>query len=337
MVAKLLTITDLVVEYPDSRGDFRPVVDGLSLSVGRGERVGVVGESGSGKSVAALAALWMVVNPGRISAGNVTVGRIDLAEASEAQLRKVRGGEIGLVFQEASAAINPVLTVGFQITETVSTHQDLSGLEAEAEARRLLDEVALDREGDLFRAYPHQLSGGQLQRVMIALALAGKPRLLIADEPTTALDLATQAQILTLLRRLTSDGTALLLISHDLAVVAGLVERVVVVYAGQVVEDAPSERLFERPLHPYTNQLLARVSPRVFAAAANPQTSTARPVVDPLAGKGCGFASRCPLAEPSCGEATPPLQSAGDGSEVRCPVVLREIAGAAPDPVATHD
>ncbi len=330
MAADVLSITDLVVEYPGSRGGWRPVVNGLSLTVGHGERVGVVGESGSGKSVAALAALWLVVEPGRISAGSVRVGRLDLATANPEQLRSVRGGEIGLVFQEASAAVNPVLTVGFQLTEAVRAHRGCTGLQAGAEARRLLDEVALDRDGDLFRAYPHQLSGGQLQRVMIALALAGQPRMLIADEPTTALDLVTQGQILALLRRLTSDGTALLLISHDLAVVAGLVDRVVVVYAGRVVEDAPTASLFGRPLHPYTNMLLEveRGGP------ARPVTEGTGPSFD---GIGCPFAPRCSLAEGSCRTAAPPIVAVGDGSMVRCPVVLRDTVGPARDPVVSGE
>ena len=330
MAADVLSITDLVVEYPDSRGEWRPVVNKLSLTVARGERVGVVGESGSGKSVAALAALGLVVEPGRISAGAVRVGRVDLATATRDQLRTVRGGEIGLVFQEASAAVNPVLSVGFQITETVRAHRDCTGLEAEAEARRLLDEVALDRDGDLFRAYPHQLSGGQLQRVMIALALAGEPRLLIADEPTTALDLVTQGQILALLRRLTSDGTALLLISHDLAVVAGLVDRVVVVYAGRVVEDAPTRTLFDRPLHPYTRQLLEveRGGP------AQPVAGGSGPASD---GVGCPFVPRCSLGEDSCRNATPPMEAVGDGSMVRCPVVLRDPVKPARGPVVSGE
>jgi oligopeptide/dipeptide ABC transporter ATP-binding protein len=316
MAAEILSITELVVEYPDSTGRWRPVVDGLSLAVRRGERVGVVGESGSGKSVAALAVLGLVVEPGRITGGAVTVGRIDVGSASEQQLRKIRGGTVGLVFQEPSAAANPVLTVGFQIAEAVRAHRDCTRLEAEAEARSLLDEVALDREGDLFRAYPHQLSGGQLQRAMIAIALAGRPRLLIADEPTTALDLTTQAQILALLRRLTSDGTSLLLISHDLAVVAGLVDRVVVVHAGREVEVAPADRIFRRPLHPYTRKLLDAGG----GDGATPGTAERTPIGT---GSACSYVSSCPLAEPSCQTEVPPMQPIDDGAAVRCPVVRR--------------
>ncbi len=185
------------------------------------------------------------------------VAGVDLAAAAPGQLRRVRGGAIGLVFQEPASAFNPVFTVGFQVAEAVRAHRTVSRSEARAIARRLLEETALDGSAAAAASFPHQLSGGQLQRAMIALALAGDPALLIADEPTTALDLETQARILDLLRRLSEEGRALLLVSHDLAVVAGLVDRVVVLLSGEVVETAPASALFARPLHPYTRCLLA--------------------------------------------------------------------------------
>ena len=315
----VLSIRDLVVEYPSAEGRWHPVVDGVSIEVGRGERVGLVGESGSGKSVAALAALGLAVQPGRIRDGRITVAGVDLATASEARLRRVRGSEIGFIFQESSAALNPVLTVGYQIAEAVCAHREVTGLEARAVARQLLHDVALEGAADILSAAPHQLSGGQLQRVMIALALAGQPRLLIADEPTTALDLATQAQILELLHRLTAADTALLLISHDLAVVAGMVDRVLVLYAGQVVEEAPTGDLYQRPLHPYTRLLLDVLHGRSTGA---PSGSAPSPVP---ADSGCRFAPRCRLAEPGCRTRAPELTEIEGGRKIRCPIVNRGL------------
>jgi oligopeptide/dipeptide ABC transporter ATP-binding protein len=318
----LLSISELSVEYPTADGSWHAVVEKLSLELLAGERVALVGESGSGKSVTALAALGLVIAPGRQSSGSVSVGGRELASATPAELRRIRGGEVGVVFQEPTGALNPVLTVGHQLIETMRAHRAASPREARAEACRLLDELAVRDPNDILRAYPHQLSGGQLQRVMIALALAGRPRLLIADEPTTALDLQTQAQILGLLRRITADGMALLLISHDLAVVAGLVERTVVVYAGRVVEEAPTASLFEQPFHPYTRLLLA---------AGRRDTNQGRPPVaaassyDPQSG-GCRFAPRCALARSECRAFEAELLQLGSGRKLRCPVVLEEIS-----------
>ena len=322
-VEPLLVIHDLAVEYPRTGGGWRRVVDDFSLEVAASERLALVGESGSGKSVVALAALGLVAGPGRIGSGRITVDGCDLAEADKDRLREIRGGAIGLVFQEASAALNPVLTVGFQIAETARTHRRLNRDEARTETQRLLDAVALHDSGNIAAAYPHQLSGGQLQRVMIALALAGSPQLLIADEPTTALDVLTQAQILDLLRELTDDHMALVLISHDLAVVSGLVDRVVVMLAGQIIEHAPTEELFRRPLHPYTRQLLDAVDhgdgERKPQSNHGPSDSS----------RGCGFAARCPLAEPRCSTHQPSLTVIDRHRAVRCPVVVRGNAGIA--------
>jgi ABC-type dipeptide/oligopeptide/nickel transport system ATPase component len=252
----ILSLSELRVEFPTPEGGWRAVVDGVSLEVAAGERVALVGESGSGKSATALAALGLVMPPGRIRSGRITVAGTDLATASHAQLRHVRGGEIGLIFQEVSAALNPVLTAGNQIAETVRAHREATALEARAVARQMLDELGLEKPSEILAAAPHQLSGGQLQRVMIAIALAGEPRLLIADEPTTALDPKTQTQILDLLRHVTACGTALLLISHDLAVVAELVDRIAVIHDGRIVESAPTNELFSNPQHPQTQRLV---------------------------------------------------------------------------------
>jgi ABC-type dipeptide/oligopeptide/nickel transport system ATPase component len=252
----VLWVSDLRVEFPTPDGGWQAVVDGVSLEVAAGERVALVGESGSGKSATALAALGLVMPPGRIRSGRITVAGTNLASATEAQLRHVRGGEIGFIFQEVSAALNPVLTVGSQIAETVRAHREATALEARAVARQMLEELGLDNPSEILAAAPHQLSGGQLQRVMIAIALVGEPRLVVADEPTTALDPKTEAQILDLLRRVTADGTALLLISHDLTVVADLVDRIAVMHDGRIVETAPTNELFSNPQHPQTQRLL---------------------------------------------------------------------------------
>jgi oligopeptide/dipeptide ABC transporter ATP-binding protein len=318
-----LEIHDLVVEFPAPDGGWRPVLRGVSLAVGASERVALVGESGSGKSVVALAALGLVAAPGRITTGRVRVAGLDLATATPEQLRRVRGRSLGLVFQEPAGAFNPVFTIGFQIAEAVRAHRAVSRAEARAIARTLFATAALDEPASIGEAYPHQLSGGQLQRAMIALALAGDPSLLIADEPTTALDLETQARIMALLRRLADGGRALLLISHDLAVVAGLVDRVVVLFAGEVVETAPTEVLFSSPLHPYTRWLLAAAG-RVVAGDSPAAIDSGAPPV-----AGCRFAPRCVSAQPDCWLRPPPLEAIAPQRALRCPVVAAATASAA--------
>jgi ABC-type dipeptide/oligopeptide/nickel transport system ATPase component len=222
----LLEVEELRVGFPTSEDGWRYAVDGMTLAVGTGERVGLVGESGSGKSLTALACLGLVPEPGRVT-GSVSVAGSDIASLSGADLNRLRGGEIGIILQEAAEALNPVYTIGFQVTEAVGVHRRLGRKAAYREALSLLSDAALESPEEIARAYPHELSGGQAQRVMFALALAGRPRILIADEPTSALDLLTQAQVIELLDRLVDDGgMGLLLISHDLAVVKGVVDRV---------------------------------------------------------------------------------------------------------------
>jgi oligopeptide/dipeptide ABC transporter ATP-binding protein len=322
----VLEIRDLAVEFPAADGGWRPALRGVSLTVGASERVALVGESGSGKSVVALAALGLVADPGRVTAGRVRVTGLDLATATPDQLRRVRGRAVGLVFQEPAGAFNPVFTIGFQIAEVVRAHRAVGRAEARAIARSLLATAALDATAGIGEAYPHQLSGGQLQRAMIALALAGDPSLLIADEPTTALDLETQARILALLRRLADGGRALLLISHDLAVVAGLVDRVVVLFAGEVVETAPTEDLFSAPLHPYTRWLLAAAG---HVAAGEPPAAIGSGEL-PVAG--CRFAPRCTWAQPDCWLRPPLLETIAPQRALRCPVVAAATGSAAPPP-----
>ena len=254
----LIRLEWLTVGFPTPDGGWRHAVDGVTLAIDAGERVGLVGESGSGKSVTALACLGLVPEPGRVTGGSVSVAGINIAMMSAGGLNRLRGREIGIILQEAAEALNPVYTVGFQVTEAVAVHRDLRHREAHREALSLLSVAALEAPEEIARAYPHELSGGQAQRVMLALALAGKPRILIADEPTSALDLLTQAQVIELLDRLVDDGgMGLLLISHDLVVVEGVVDRVAVMHDGRIVEEGPTDAVFSSPRHPYTRMLLA--------------------------------------------------------------------------------
>jgi ABC-type dipeptide/oligopeptide/nickel transport system ATPase component len=259
----LLKVDGLEVAFPDGSGGWRTVVDGVSLTIDAGERVGLVGESGSGKSLTALAILGLVPEPGEIRAGRVSIGGVDANE-----VRDYRGGAVGLVLQEAGSALNPVYSIGFQLVETIEAHGIARGEAARQRALALLAEVALDDPMPIFAAYPHQLSGGQAQRVLLALALAGEPRFVVADEPTTALDVITQAQILELLVRITDErNLGLLLVSHDLAVIGQLVHRVMVMYAGRIVEEGPSREVLQQPRHPSTRGLVAAAT-RVRRAAA---------------------------------------------------------------------
>jgi len=272
----LLEVRDLEISFP-IRGEWTPVVRGASLTVGRGEMVGLVGESGSGKTLTALAVLGLVTPPGRVTRGSIlldgpeggagSTGGMDLLTLGARELRAVRGARVAMVFQEPATAFNPVYSIGFQIAEAVRAHGRASRREAEDEAVRLLDRVALADARRRLGDYPHQLSGGQRQRAMIAMALAGRPDLLLADEPTTALDVTLQAQILELLDELRRDlGLSVLLITHDLGVVAETCDRVVVMRDGRVVETAAVEELFRAPAHPYTRELLAAL-PRLGAEA----------------------------------------------------------------------
>ncbi len=308
----ILLVDDLTVSYPRDNGSWQPVVEGVSLTLGQGERLGLVGSSGSGKSVTALACLGLVHPPGRRTGGRVAVAGVDLATATPEELRHLRGGVVGLVFQEPASCLNPVYTIGFQLRETIRSHHGMNRLDTSTEMRRLLEQVALPVCGRIAGAYPHELSGGQLQRVLIALALAGRPQVLIADEPTSALDRLTQAEILDLLAKLTAEtGISLLLVSHDLAMVRETVERVAVMYAGRIVEQGATTLIFEDPRHPYTRALLAasfhREESRHSASADIPAV-------------GCRYAPRCPLVEPSCVHSEPPFTAVHPGRLVRCPV-----------------
>jgi oligopeptide/dipeptide ABC transporter ATP-binding protein len=312
-------VENLTIEFPVGGGSV-PVVRGLSFAIDRGEFVGLAGESGSGKSLTALAILRLVPPPGRIASGRVLLDGVDLLALPERAMRRVRGARIGLVLQEPMTALDPVFTIGDQIAEAVRAHRALSRRQARAEAVRLLELVAIPDAGRRLKDYPHQLSGGQRQRVLIAMALAARPELLLADEPTTALDVTIQAQILELLERLRRElGLAILLITHDLAVVAETCERLLVMYAGELVEEAPVTELFARPAHPYTRLLLAAV-PRLGRPAARGRLPTIPgQVPDPSAlPAGCAFHPRCPEVMDVCRGFAPDLYPVTARQRARC-------------------
>jgi oligopeptide/dipeptide ABC transporter ATP-binding protein len=303
----LLAVEDLEVAFAAGRAGWVPVVRGVSLAVRRGECVGLVGESGSGKSLTALALLRLLPPQTRLR-GRVLLDGRNLLGLPEAAMRGVRGARIGIALQDSSAALDPFYTIGFQIAEAVTAHRSMSRRAARAEAVRLLDRVAMPGARGRLDSYPHQLSGGQRQRVVVAMALAGQPDLLVADEPTTALDVTLQAQVLALLGELQRDlGLAVLLITHDLAVVAETCDRVAVLYAGRVVEEASVASLFAAPAHPYTRGLLATLprlghpAPRgrLPLLAGQPAEAWALP-------PGCAFHPRCPRAMPICAVEDPP-------------------------------
>jgi peptide/nickel transport system ATP-binding protein len=290
---------------------------GIDLDVAPGEAVGLVGESGCGKSVTWLAALGLL--PARATvAGSVRIGGEELLNAPPAVLEGVRGGRIAMIFQDPASSLNPVHRVGRQIAEALALHQGMTGAAAQAEAKRLLDQVGMPDASRRLQAYPHELSGGQNQRVMIAIALAGRPELLVADEPTTALDVTIQAQILDLLQALRREtGMALVLISHDLGVVAETCGRVAVMYAGRIVEQAPTSRLFAAPTHPYTQGLLGALPP--LDGPRRPLSAIPGGVPEPWAmPPGCAFAPRCAHRSAACDTATPATITLAEGHAVAC-------------------
>jgi peptide/nickel transport system ATP-binding protein len=293
-------------------------VDGVSFDVAAGETLALLGESGCGKSVTALALLRLLPAAGRILGGEVRFEGIDLMTLAEAEMRAVRGGGMAMIFQEPATSLNPVLTVGRQIGEALGRHQGLSGRAADARAVELLEAVGIADPGRRLSEYPFQLSGGMKQRVMVAVALSGNPRLLIADEPTTALDVTIQAQILELLRGLQAErGMGLLLITHDLGVVARMARRVGVMYAGEIVEEAPLDAFFGAPGHPYTQKLFAALPDAANRGARLETIPGQVPPLDAMPA-GCRFAARCPLAMARCLAESPAWTDFGSGHRVRC-------------------
>ncbi len=327
-MSALLEIEGLEVRFRTPQGEVR-AVNGATFSVDRGETVAVVGESGSGKSVTALSILRLVKAPGRIAGGSIRFEGRDLLGLSEDGIRDVRGKDIGMVFQEPMTSLNPLLRIGVQLTETMHAHLGLTKAEAEARAIELLSLVGIPEPKRRLRQFPHEFSGGMRQRVMIAMALACKPKLILADEPTTALDVTIQAQILQLLKDLTREmGVGLMLITHNLGVVARYADRVNVMYAGRVVERAETEELFANPRHPYTLGLMASV-PRLDtpkSAGLTPIEGQAPDLARLPAG--CSYAPRCPMAEPACREAPPAAETVGPDHLAACRR-WREIGAAA--------
>jgi oligopeptide transport system ATP-binding protein len=322
----LLAVEDLRVQFRTERGIIH-AVNGISFEIGRGETLGIVGESGCGKSVSSLALLGILARNGRVTGGRAFFGGRDLLALGDAELRGVRGREIAMIFQDPMTSLNPVLTIGRQIREALQTHFGLNRAAALRRAAELVDQVGIPSPDLRLKDYPHQFSGGMRQRAMIAMALACEPKLLIADEPTTALDVTIQAQILDLLRTLvTEHETALILITHDLGVVAGMCERVNVMYAGLFVETGSAAQLFARPRHPYTLGLLQSV-PRLDSAR--------RQRLQPIDGappnllrepSSCPFEPRCRFAVEESREEVPSLRELEPGHRVACfnPVPVKE-------------
>lgn len=319
-MAKLLEVTDLHTYFPSKRGEVK-AVNGASFSVEAGKTLGIVGESGSGKSVSSMSVLRIIDNPGYIAKGSIIFDGQELTELSESEMRKIRGNDISMIFQEPMTSLNPVFKVSRQIGEVLRLHKGMTKEEARNRSIEMLQQVGIPRPEQVVDNYPFQLSGGMRQRVMIAMALACEPKLLIADEPTTALDVTIQAQILQLMNDLKEKyGTSILFITHDLGVINEMADEVVVMYAGQVVERAPVTKIFNRKgtySHPYTEGLLKSIptldSPKGKLDII--EGSVPHPLNLP---KGCKFAPRCPYATAKCYEEEPTLDKISESQSIRC-------------------
>ncbi|NKC13085.1 MAG: ATP-binding cassette domain-containing protein [Gammaproteobacteria bacterium] len=323
---KVLEVDNLETCFYSRDGVIKAVND-VSFSLGKRETLGIVGESGCGKSVTALSIMRLVQEPGRITGGAIRLENENLLTLSQERMREIRGNEISMIFQEPMTSLNPVITIGQQVGESLVLHQGMSKTAALERAIEMLDLVRIPEARQRAREYPHQLSGGMRQRVMIAMALACNPKILIADEPTTALDVTIQAQILELIVELQRElGTAVILITHDLGVVAETAERVVVMYAGKKVEETDVYTLFKDPLHPYTKGLLSSI-PQLAVIGGDGSGGEAKKrlteipgIVPPLTElpPGCAFAPRCPHADEQCRQAYPPYQAHGDDHYAAC-------------------
>ncbi|WP_232695409.1 ABC transporter ATP-binding protein [Brevibacillus daliensis] len=318
MTQKILHIENLETHFFTDRGQI-PAVDRIHLSINKGEIVGIVGESGCGKSVTSLSVMRLIPSPpGRIVGGSIRYKDEDLTTASEKRMKEIRGNEIAMIFQEPMTSLNPVFTIGNQITESILIHKKASKKEAKKHGIEMLRRVGIPRAEEIMNEYPHQLSGGMRQRVMIAMAMACNPQLLIADEPTTALDVTIQAQILDLMRNLNEEsGTAIMLITHDLGVVAEMCHRVIVMYSGNIVEQGTTRAILKNPKHPYTQGLLKSIpqldesQKRLYSIPGNV----------PLPGaiqEGCRFAPRCEFVMDKCRALNPELIETDAGHLSRC-------------------
>ena len=318
MATSLLTVENLQTTFITEYGLVK-AVDGVSFHVDQGETLGIVGESGSGKSVTSLSIIRLIQSPpGRIAQGKITFEGRALLELPESEMRRIRGNDITMVFQEPMTSLNPVLTVGYQISETIMLHQKVGRKEAKNQTIEMLRLVGIPLPERRVREYPHQLSGGMRQRVMIAMALSCNPKLLIADEPTTSLDVTIQAQILELMREIKKRlGMAIILITHDLGVIAEMAERVLVMYAGVLVEEAKITDIFKSPLHPYTEGLIRSI-PRISRHKS--RLHVIEGVVPNLVNLpiGCRFAPRCPKADERCRMEEPELIEVSLGRKVSC-------------------
>ncbi len=306
----LLDVQDLVVEFPTRHGVLR-ALDLVSFSIDRGEILGVVGESGAGKSLTGAAIVGLLERPGRVAGGEIRLEGKRIDNLAAEPLRQIRGRRIGTIFQDPLTTLNPLYTIGRQLTETMQTHARMSDAEARRKAVGWLDRVGIPAAAQRIDAYPHEFSGGQRQRVVIALALCAEPSLVIADEPTTALDVSVQAQIITLLKDLTQDhGTAVMLVTHDMGVIAETADRVAVMYAGRIVEIGPVAAVIRQPAHPYTDGLMASIPSLEHRVERLRQIDGAMPRLDAIP-PGCGFHPRCPRVFDRCSQQQPELLPAG--------------------------
>lgn len=321
---KIIEIKELKVNFKVRKGEVT-VVDGIDLYVNEGETLGIVGESGSGKSITSLSIMGLLPPNGRIANGTITFNGRKISGLGSKEMRKIRGKEIAMIFQEPMTSLNPSYTIGNQLIEPLQIHLKMSKSEAKKKAIELLELVDIPRAKEVIENYPHQLSGGMRQRVVIAIGLSCNPKLLIADEPTTALDVTIQAQILELMKRITKENqTSTILITHDLGVIAEMANRVIVMYAGKKVEEAPVEELFDDPKHPYTVGLLNSMPKlrekreKLFSIKGNVPTPDKMPY-------GCRFAERCDKVLSICSEKEPPLYSVSEHQNVSCWLYSKEL------------
>ncbi|MCI3926283.1 ABC transporter ATP-binding protein [Paenibacillus sp. TRM 82003] len=313
----MLEVRELKTYFETENGWIRSV-DGVTFTIERGEVLGVIGESGCGKSVTSYSVMGLVERPGKIVGGAILFEGTDMTKLSRKELRKLQGNAMSMIFQEPLTSLNPLLTVGYQIAENIRLHQSVKRGEAKRRSIDMLRKVGIPRPEAVYRSFPHELSGGMRQRVMIATALSCNPKLLIADEPTTALDVTIQAQILRLMKQMRDEtGSSILLITHDLGVIAEMVDRVIVMYAGQVVEEAEVHSLFQAPKHPYTLGLI-RSTPRIDETRTELDSIPGAVPPPSRIPVGCRFHPRCAFAMPRCAAEEPPLQELASGTRARC-------------------